>query len=63
MGAIASQLYQIMLLLEQEYIDIINQRLDTHASASDLEINVRSPQTQNNKVISIEKHKQLSLFG
>ena len=48
---------------EQEYIDIINQRLDTHASASDLEINARSPQTQKNKVISIEKHKQLSLFG
>ena len=48
---------------EQEYIDIINQRLDTHASASDLGTNMRSPQTQNNKVISIEKHKQLSLFG
>ena len=51
---------------EQEYIDIINQRLDTHARASDLGTNEQpetSPQTQNNKVISIEKHKQLSLFG
>ena len=51
---------------EQEYVDIINQRLDTHASASDLGTNEQpetSPQTQNNKVISIEKHHQLSLFG
>jgi site-specific DNA-methyltransferase (adenine-specific) len=48
---------------EQEYIDIINQRLDIHASASDLGTNARSPHPQSNKVISIEKHKQLSLFG
>jgi DNA modification methylase len=50
---------------DEKYFEIMKNRIDDWHSQSGLIQNdqVRSPHLQTNKVISIEKHKQLSLFG
>jgi DNA modification methylase len=55
----------VLIEKEQEYVDIINQRLGANVVIPELVIDkqARSPQTRNNKVTRIEKHKQLSLFS
>lgn len=55
----------VLIEKEQEYVDIINQRLGANVIIPELVIDkqVRSLQTRNNKVTRIEKHKQLSLFS
>lgn len=55
----------VLIEKEQEYVDIINQRLGANVIIPELVIDkqARSLQTRNNKVTRIEKHKQLSLFS